>query len=113
MPRPRKYPDAEKTIAAFFASVSDSYNHPGAGERSLDGHKPIKPCIQAILNWTPGEPFPENVGAKVPDLEITALPSDQGSLDDLNDYGDTLEPEDPSVLSGFFDLDKEIGGDAL
>lgn len=41
MPRPKKYPDAEKTIAAFFASVSDSYNHPGAGERSLDGHKPI------------------------------------------------------------------------
>lgn len=41
MPRPRKYPDAEKTIAAFFASVSDAYNHPGAGERSLDGHKPI------------------------------------------------------------------------
>jgi len=41
MPRPRKYPDAEKTVAAFFASVSEAYNHPGAGERSLDGHKPI------------------------------------------------------------------------
>ena len=41
MPRPKKYPDAEKTIAAFFSSVSDAFNHPSAGERSLDGHKPI------------------------------------------------------------------------
>ena len=41
MPRPRKYPDAEKTIAAFFASISDAFNHPGTDERSLDGHKPI------------------------------------------------------------------------
>lgn len=41
MPRPRKYPDAEKTIAAFFSSVSDAFNDPSAGERSLDGHKPI------------------------------------------------------------------------
>ena len=32
MPRPKKYPDAEKTINAFFASVSDAYNHPAAGE---------------------------------------------------------------------------------
>ena len=32
MPRPKKYPDAEKTIAAFFSSVSDAYNHPAAGE---------------------------------------------------------------------------------
>ena len=79
----------------------------------IDRLSQIKPCIQAILNWTPGEPFLENVGAKVPDLELTALPSDQGNLDDLNDYGDTLEPEDPSMLAGFFDLDEEIGGDAL
>ena len=32
MPRPKKYPDAEKTINAFFASVSDAYNHPAASE---------------------------------------------------------------------------------
>lgn len=39
MGRHKKYPDAEKTIATFFATVSDSYNHPGAGEMSQDGHK--------------------------------------------------------------------------
>lgn len=56
--------------------------------------------------------FPDNIGAKVPELDITALPHDQGSLDDMNDYGDTFEPEDPVVLAGFFDLDKTTGGDA-
>ena len=40
-----------------------------------------------------------------PELEIATLPSNQGSLDDMDDYGDTYEPEDPSVLAGFFDLD--------
>lgn len=39
MGRHKKYPDAEKTIATFFATVSDSYNHPSAGEMSQDGHK--------------------------------------------------------------------------
>ena len=71
----------------------------------IDRFSQIKPCIQAILDWTPGEPFPEGIGAKVPDLDITSLPSDQGSLDDMNDYGDTFEPEDPSLLAGFYDLD--------
>ena len=32
MGRHKKYPDAENTIAAFYAAVSDSYRHPGAGE---------------------------------------------------------------------------------
>ena len=72
----------------------------------IDRLTQIKPCIQAILDWTPGEPFPEGIGAKVPDLEIATLPSDQGNLDDLEDFGETLEPEDPSVMAGFFNLDE-------
>ncbi len=75
----------------------------------IDRLSQIKPAIQAILSWTPGTPFPDNIGAKIPELEITTLPSDQGSLDDMNDYGDTFEPEDPSVLAGFFDLDARGG----
>ena len=75
----------------------------------IDRISQIKPCIDAILSWTPGEPFPENIGAKVPDLDIATLPAEQGNLDDLDDYGDTLEPEDPSVLAGFFDLDEKHG----
>ena len=31
---------------------------------------------------------------------------EQGNLDDLDDYGDTYEPEDPSELAGFYDLDE-------
>ena len=76
----------------------------------IDRFSQIKPAINAILDWIPGEPFPEGIGAKVPELEIATLPSDQGALDDLDDYGDTLEPEDPSVLAGFFDLDSKSGG---
>ena len=72
----------------------------------IDRLTQIKPCIQAILEWTPGEPFPEGIGAKVPELEIATLPSDQGSLSDLDEYGETFEPEDPSVMAGFFNLDE-------
>ena len=75
----------------------------------IDGLTQIKPAISAILAWTPGTPFPEGIGAEIPDLEISTLPHDQGSLDDLDDYGDTFEPEDPSVLAGFFDLDAVSG----
>ena len=71
----------------------------------IDRFSQIRPCIRAILGWTPGEPFPEGIGAAIPDLEMTTLPSEQGSLDDMEDYGITLEPEDPAVLAGFFNLD--------
>ena len=73
----------------------------------IDRLSQIRPAIQAILCWTPGEPFPEGIGAKVPDLEVVSLPSDQGKINDLEDYGDTLEPEDPSELAGFFNLDHQ------
>ena len=72
----------------------------------IDRLSQIKPAIDVILAWSPGEPFPERVGAEVPELEITTLPSEQGNLDDLDDYGDTLEIEDPSELAGFYDLDE-------
>ena len=44
MGRQKRYPDAEKSINAFYASVSEAYNHPGADEKSRDGRKP-----QALL----------------------------------------------------------------
>ena len=73
----------------------------------IDRFSQIKPCIEAIKEWTPGEPFPEGIGAKIPDLELATLPSDQGELDNMDDYGDTFEPEDPTVLAGFFNLDEK------
>ena len=74
----------------------------------IDRFSQIKPCIDAILSWTPGEPFPEGIGAKVPELDMATLPA-EGTLDDMDDYGDTFEPEDPTVLAGFYDLDERYG----
>ena len=73
----------------------------------IDRFSQIQPCIEAIQAWTPGETFPDNIGAKIPDLEITTLPADQGSLHDLEELGDTMEPADPSELAGFYDLGEE------
>jgi len=67
----------------------------------------IKPCIDAIMSWTPGEPFPEGIGAKIPELEMAVLPSE------MDDFGETLEPIEPDDLAGFYELDDEKGDDAL
>ena len=70
----------------------------------IDRFSQIQPCIEAILNWIPGEPFPEGIGAKIPELEMVQLPDHQK---DMDDYGDTLELEDPTVLADFYELDEE------
>ena len=64
----------------------------------------IRPCIDAILAWTPGEPFPEGIGAKIPDLEITTLPSE------IDDFGETLESIDPDDQAGFYELEEADTG---
>ena len=64
----------------------------------------VKPCIDAILAWTPGEPFPEGIGAKIPDLETTTLPSE------IDDFGETLEPIDSDDLAGFYELEEDDTG---
>lgn len=65
----------------------------------IDRMPQIKPFIKAVLSWTPGEPFPEGIGAKIPDLETVTLPSD------MDDFGETLEPIDPDDLAGFYELE--------
>ena len=76
----------------------------------IDNVLQIKPCVNAILSWTPGTPFPEGIGAKIPDLEISALPAEHK---DMNDFGDTLEPVDPDDLAGLYEIEDKNGGDAL
>lgn len=68
----------------------------------IDRLQQIKPCIEAILSWTPGEPFPEDIGAKIPELEITSLPSEHS---DFEDFGETLEPTSPDDLAGFYKIE--------
>ncbi len=70
----------------------------------IDRFSQIQPCIDAILNWNPGEEFPEGIGAEIPELEMAVLPDHQK---DMDDYGDTLEIEDPEVLAGFYKLDED------
>ena len=67
----------------------------------IDRFEQIKPAIEAILLWKPGDEFPKGIGASVPDLEIASLP---GGMDDLDDFGETLEREDPKELEGFDEL---------
>ena len=59
----------------------------------IDRIEQIAPCIKAIQTWTPGTLFPQNIGAKIPELPDTALPM---YMQDMSDYGETLEepPED-------------------
>ena len=42
----------------------------------IDRISQIRLCIDAILSWTPGEPFPEGIGVEGPDLEVSLLPSE-------------------------------------
>lgn len=57
----------------------------------IDRVSQIQPAVDAILTWTPGTPFPEGIGAKVPDLEMASLP---------DDYESRLNPVDP--IGGLF-----------
>ena len=71
----------------------------------IDRFAQIKPAIEAIKSWTPGTPFPEDIGAKIPELEMTELPeTGKKGAHDLEDFGETLEPEDPSELAEFVPL---------
>ncbi len=70
----------------------------------IDRMLQIKPFITAALSWTPGEQFPEGIGAKIPDLEMSTLPSE------IDDFGETLEPIDPDDLAGFYELEEDDTG---
>lgn len=42
----------------------------------IDRISQIKPCIDAILAWAPGEQFPDGIGAEIPELETASLSSE-------------------------------------
>ena len=57
----------------------------------IDRVSQIQPAVDAILIWTPGTPFPEGIGAKVPALEMASLP---------DGYESRTHPVDP--IGGLF-----------
>ena len=70
----------------------------------IDRMPQIKPFISAALSWTPGTAFPDGIGARIPDLEMAALPAEHS---DLDDFGETLEPIDPEDLMDLYELDED------
>ena len=42
----------------------------------VDRLEQIKPVIKALENWKPGEPFPDNVGAPIPEIKPMKLPTE-------------------------------------
>ena len=44
----------------------------------IDRREQIQPAVQAIKDWIPGEPFPEGIGAKIPELKTLSI----GGMDD-------------------------------
>ena len=44
----------------------------------IDRRRQIEPFIAAAQDWIPGEPFPDGIGAVIPELEVAILPSSKG-----------------------------------
>ena len=44
----------------------------------IDRLSQIESFLSAVQNWIPGEPFSDNIGAVIPGLDVTALPSNEG-----------------------------------
>lgn len=40
----------------------------------IDRPEQIQPAINALLRWTPGEPIPQGIGAKIPEMPGVTLP---------------------------------------
>ena len=44
----------------------------------IDREEQIRPVIEALIAWTPGEPIPRGVGADIPEQRVTTLPFVEG-----------------------------------
>ena len=53
----------------------------------IDRIAQIKPAIEALQSWNPGEPFPENIGADIPGIETVALPLEGFSFEEELEEG--------------------------
>ena len=40
----------------------------------VDRPEQIQPAINALLRWNPGEPIPQGIGAKIPEMPEVSLP---------------------------------------
>lgn len=40
----------------------------------VDRPEQIRPAINALLKWNPGDPIPQGIGAKIPEMPVMELP---------------------------------------
>lgn len=40
----------------------------------VDRPEQIRPTINALLKWNPGDPIPQGIGAKIPEMPVMELP---------------------------------------
>lgn len=54
----------------------------------VDRLEQIQPAVDALLHWTPGEPIPQGIGAKIPEMPVVELPDTAGSIDSNSAHSD-------------------------
>lgn len=47
----------------------------------VDRLEQIQPAVDALLHWSPGEPIPQGIGAKIPSISVMKLMG-EGELDE-------------------------------
>lgn len=40
----------------------------------VDRPEQIQPAIDALIHWSPGDPIPQGIGAKIPEIHNTGMP---------------------------------------
>lgn len=47
----------------------------------VDRPEQIQPAIDALIHWSPGDPIPQGIGAKIPEIPIMEL-TEKGEVDE-------------------------------
>ena len=63
----------------------------------VDRPEQIQPAIHALLHWKPGEPIPQGIGAKIPEMPEVKLPQGNTQSEELEtreqDAGEEVMPK--------------------
>ena len=51
----------------------------------VDRPEQIQPVINALLRWNPGEPIPQGIGAKIPEMPEVTLPQNTPEQDEKSE----------------------------
>ena len=51
----------------------------------VDRPEQIQPAIHTLLHWKPGEPIPQGIGAKIPEMPEVTLPQNTPEQDEKSE----------------------------